>query len=102
MCLVTIYQYRDDNYKGALAEILGCAKNSIKIPVFGDLKLLRHSIIHHRGIALPDIVRCEVFRWFQPGDEIFLDRDKLEEILDAVLDCINQLRDNPWQYVQKT
>lgn len=102
MCLVTIYQYWDDYYRGTLAEALGCSPDSIKVPVFGDLRRLRRSIIHNRGIAIPEVRRCEVFRWFQPGEEIFLDRDRFEEILDAVLECIAQLRDNPWQFVRTT
>jgi len=102
MCLVIIYQYWEDHYRKAIAESLSCSPDSIKVPVFGDLRRLRRSIIHHRGIATSDMERCEVFRWFQPGKEIFLDLDKFEEILDAVLECIGQLKDNPRQYVRTT
>lgn len=55
-----------------------------------------------REVATSEMEHCEVFRWFQPGKEIFLDLEKFEEILDAILECIDQLRDNPQQYVRTT
>lgn len=95
MCVVSIYQYWEDHYRGILAQLLKLEgqklkdgnlnnpKNRIQVPVFGDMTRLRHSIIHNRGIATSDISRCEVFRWFQKGDRISLDRDRIGEIIDS-------------------
>lgn len=81
MCLVTIYQYWEDHFRSAIAESMGIAKNALKVPVMGDLRRLRQSIIHHGGIALPDIGKCEILKWFSPGDEVLVDKPKMEEII---------------------
>jgi len=78
MALVSMYQFWEDHYRSAIAGLLGETKNSVSEPVMGDIRLLRHSIIHHAGIALPEVDRCEVLTWFREGEMIFLDKAKFE------------------------
>ena len=52
MCVVTIYQYWDDNYRVKLAKAMGLEhKNCIYADIFGDIGDLRNSIIHNGGEA---------------------------------------------------
>lgn len=111
MCVVSIYQYWEDHYRGILAQLLKLEgqklkdgkldnpKNRIKAPVFGDIMRLRHSIIHNRGIATSEVSRCEVFRWFQKGDQISLDRDRIGEIIDEIMIFIEEFRVNQNKFI---
>lgn len=89
MSLVSIYSYWEDYYRGAIANTMSCGKNDIKIPVFNDLRHLRRSIIHRRGIAIKDVSKCEVLKWFSEGEDVFIDESKLEEIIIAIEDGIS-------------
>lgn len=52
-CVIALYSYWEDSFRGRIAEALGLKKSELKAPVMGDLRLLRNSIVHHRAIAKP-------------------------------------------------
>jgi hypothetical protein len=82
MCITHIYSYWEDHYRARIAEFLGMTKkDDLKIDVFGDIRYLRNSIVHHAAIALPDVARCKVLKWFKPGDRIALSRDQFRTLI---------------------
>jgi hypothetical protein len=81
MCLVNIYQYWEDYYRYEIAKVIGIEKSNVKIPIMGDINKLRRSIIHHNGIALDDVERTEILKWFKVGDEIYIDEKKMDELI---------------------
>lgn len=81
MCFITIYQYWEDYYRVKLAKSYGLKKNDIQSDLFGDIGIIRHSIIHHNSIAKKEIVKCKYLKWYKPGDKIFIDKEKLFELL---------------------
>ncbi|MCX6120975.1 MAG: hypothetical protein NTX44_05105 [Ignavibacteriales bacterium] len=81
MCIVSIYQYWEDYYRSEIANSLGLKKEALLVTVMGDLRILRRSIVHHNGIALQDIDKCEVLKWFKYNNNIFIDELKMEEIV---------------------
>ena len=81
MCVVNIYQYWEAFFREEIAREFKIKRGDFKDPVMGDLRIIRNSIIHHAGIALPEIKDCQVFKWFSKGDEIIIDDDKMEEIV---------------------
>lgn len=91
MCLVAIYQYWEDVYRKEIAAFLGQEKEDLKMPIMGDLRLLRRSIIHHHGVALPDIQKCEVLKWFKPEEMIVLDYPKMEFIVFSLRNALDAL-----------
>jgi hypothetical protein len=99
MCLVSIYQYWEDHYRSAIAESLQLEKEEILISVMGDLRFFRRSIIHHKGIALAEVEKCELLKWFKTNDEVFIDESKMEDIIfhiqKGVVDFIKQLDSSP-------
>lgn len=92
MALVSLYQYWEDYHRGQIAIELGISKNQLQAPIFGDLRLLRHSIPHHEGTALKKVERCQLVRWYEEDDEIFIDQAKFKELLVHVRDMLNLLR----------
>ena len=93
MSLISIYQYWEDYYRSKIATFLSLKKkNDLKSPVMSDVRRLRVSIIHHKGIALRDVGKCKILKWYKEGDEIFIDRDKLEEIISKIYLYLNELK----------
>jgi len=84
MALITIYEYWESSCRNKLATFYKVKPKRIKSDIFGDLRLIRHSIIHHAGIALPSIEKCKRFNWYKRGDTIFIDGDQLEDIVSAI------------------
>jgi hypothetical protein len=101
VCLVTLYQYWEDNYRGLLADVLGARKNQIQVPIFGEIAKYRHAILHNRGVATSDVEECAIFKWYKKGDQVLLDREKFEEIIDAVFQFLANVEKEPEQFVKR-
>jgi len=84
LCIIMIYDYWEDYYRGKIAEENEVNKDDIKWDIMGDLKHFRHSIIHHQGIAISEIKNCKILRWFEGGDEININKDKMENIIKII------------------
>jgi hypothetical protein len=91
VCLVSIYQYWEDRYRKEIAAALKKQKDDLRVPIMGDLRRYRRSIIHHAGIALPEMERCEALHWFGPGDRINLTEDQMREIVFGIYSAIVEL-----------
>jgi hypothetical protein len=89
--LVTIYQFWEDHYRSAFGEAVGKIKNEILSDFFGDIRFVRNDIIHHRNIATSDIKRCKILKFFEPGHEICLDEDQVQEVVKALRISLDQL-----------
>ena len=81
MCVITIYQYWEDYFRPEIAKQLGVEKDDIVSDIMGDLRLIRHSIIHRGGVALKEVENCKVLQWFREGDEISIDENKFKKII---------------------
>ncbi len=92
MCVIAVYQYWDDYYRQEIASLLNKAKNELTSDIMGDLKILRRSIIHHRGIALKEVENCKLLHWFKKDDEIFIDRNMMQYIVSQVKVYLQTLR----------
>jgi hypothetical protein len=88
LAICQLYSYWEDYYRGRIAEDLGVLKNDFKREIFGDIRLLRNSIVHHRSIALKEISKCHYTKWFIEGDEIAIDCEKFEFIMLHVKESI--------------
>ena len=84
VCLVQIYGYWDDCYRAKLATSCGKETNDLKLDIMGDIRFLRNSIVHHRGVAVKDVERCVILKWFKEGDSILLTPVNFEDIISRV------------------
>jgi hypothetical protein len=60
--IVDLYSFWEDGYRSKIAEALNQERGSIRSDVFGDIRHLRNSVVHHFGIALPDITKCKILK----------------------------------------
>jgi hypothetical protein len=79
-CVVSAYTYWDEYLRIEIGKAIGVlpdnAKNDdetkeiLRLHVtedfWGDMRLLRRSILHNKGIAIPEIIQCKIFKWFKP------------------------------------
>jgi len=93
MCVIAIYQYWEDYFRQKIANLLNKTnKNELASDIMGDLKILRHSIIHHRSIALKEVENCKLLRWFKKDDDIFIDKNMMEHIVFQVKSYLQAIR----------
>lgn len=90
MALVALYQYWEDHYRDEIARLFDV--ENLKEPIMGDIRLLRLSIIHNGGIAIEDVEKCEILKWFKRGDLIFMDRERFREVVFHVKELIKQYK----------
>ncbi len=83
--VIAVYAEWDEHYRQRISEAMTLSE-PLKLPPFGDLRLFRHDIVHHRGVATAENSgRCEVFTdWFQPGETMYFDTYKVAEFMRAV------------------
>ena len=91
LCLTQIYQYWEDHYRSLIAESAGIKKEELKSDIFGDLRIYRNSIIHHRAIALSEIKKCKILKWHNEGDEIVFNEKQIDEVILNVKIDINSI-----------
>lgn len=91
MCVVWIYQSWEDHYREKIATALGCKKNDILCPVFGDLRKLRNAIIHNSGVSTSDLEKTEVLGPFKRGVPLYLNEKHLRNIVENIHDYLNTL-----------
>ncbi|MFR2840745.1 MAG: hypothetical protein ACLTBU_16895 [Zhenhengia sp.] len=91
MSLISIYQYWEDYYRGKIAQQKGIEKNKLLSDIMGDIRYIRRSIIHHQGIALSDVEKCKLLKWYSVNDEIYISQDQLEEIISHIFDMLDKL-----------
>lgn len=92
LCIVQLYQYWEDHYREEIAKLISIPKNQIVSDLFGDLRLFRLSIIHHRGIAKTNIRTLKILIWFNPGDLISFSADQMDNIFLRVKDEVVALQ----------
>ena len=91
--LVLIYAFWDTGHRAQVAQALGLDdRYSLKVPLMGDLRLVRDDIIHHRGFVTKKTdTKLELLKQFKEGDEIVLDDPAVEALVrqvKAVLDSL--------------
>jgi hypothetical protein len=105
LCLVSFYDFWNEYLrreyvvaKGKLdpkesdKDVVKCAvREHASHDLWGDIRRLRESIVHHRGIAVPEVAQCRLIKWFQPGDSIALNPDRMRTLFLALLKFRNEL-----------
>jgi len=83
--LVYFYSGWEHEFRPRLADAHDCTTGKLQYPLFGDIRMLRDDIVHHRGIASEGKTgRCAVLRWFKVGDAILLNGEHQIEISNLI------------------
>lgn len=93
-CLIMIYEYWEGFIRQKLEKTLK-VKDAIKADIFGDIRHIRHDIIHNRGYATKE--HCEktkILTWFKEGDLIDINKDKFCIMIEKILEFRNEFMKN--------
>lgn len=84
MCVVGVYQVWDEYYRVAIAKARGVPADDLRSDIFGELRHLRHAIIHRQGYASDKVALAKLTRAFAEGDPIKLEPEDLHDIVHLV------------------
>ena len=88
MCVVSLYQYWEDDFRPRLSKVLG---HNPTHDVFGELRHLRRSIIHRGARALPELATFKILPRYDPHSEVLLDQAAMDLIFTAVKNAASEL-----------
>ena len=91
--VVLVYHLWENEYRLRIAKTLGCTDvNELKLPICGDLRLLRHEILKHRGIVKKEtMAKLEVLKQIPAEQPLNLSADDVEQVTSAVKKAIDDL-----------
>ena len=101
-CIITAYTYWEEYLRLEIGKALGklsldatltednkkILNKYVKSDFWGDLRYLRHSIVHGNGIATSDMAHCKLIKWFKPGEPIVLTHERMQ----AIFMCMGEYR----------
>jgi hypothetical protein len=93
--VVMLYQYWESKYRAAIANARGIDPDDVKVPVIGDLRVLRIDILHHRAIVRQETAqKLQIFKRVIAGQRLTLTHNDVEILVDTVKASLNDLLDN--------
>jgi hypothetical protein len=82
--LVFTFHIWEEKFRTSLTTNAGTPISDTGSDVMGDIRLLRNSIIHNKGIAKADVARCKVLKHFTPGQPIHFTDAIIYDIIKAI------------------
>lgn len=104
-CLVTLYSYWEEYLRIEVGIAMGVLEKGatnteatrailnqhVVNDLWGDIRLLRNSIVHKDGVASSDIAKCKIIKCFSPGEPIQLDFNRMRAIFLLLAEYRNEL-----------
>jgi hypothetical protein len=93
MVLVVLYEHWESHHREQIARAMGLeSKKQLVSPLFGDLRLLRHVVIHRRGIMDDDTAgRLCVIGRLHGGDPVFFTDENFETLFAKLYETLDLL-----------
>jgi hypothetical protein len=82
--LCTMYSLWDEDYRHRIADAVGSEAKYIECQLMGDLRKIRHCIIHQKSIVPAEGLRFEVLDWRLSAGSIKITHEMFLEFNDAV------------------
>lgn len=79
--IITLCSYWEKLYRPKLIEYTG---STVEADIWGDLRLVRNSILHDKSIGNSNLVNLKILTMFLPGKEIIFDENIMEFIRDEI------------------
>ena len=93
--LVLVFQVWEAEYRPRIASAVGVETNDVRVPILGDLRLLRNDTLHHRGVLRAESARKleELASVVKAGQEIRLDRLQVNDIVRRIYESMDSLEE---------
>ena len=95
--IVLVFSLWETEYRTRLASAHHCDRNLLQYSILGDLRQLRHDILHNRGLASKEHTgKCEIMSdWFELGQTISLTSDQIATIINEIPFTLMQTHPTP-------
>ena len=87
VCIIAFYGFWNDYLRREYCKAKGYhdgtheeLRKHASFDLWGDIRHLRNSIVHNRGIASDEIRNCKLIKCFQPGDPIEISPEQMRAI----------------------
>jgi hypothetical protein len=94
MLVVLLYELWETGYRTPLATAGDVPRNDVLIPIFGDLRLLRHDILHNKGRLKPETVQKLAILAPPASGCVDLGKREVQEIVTHVKTAIDEIVTN--------
>lgn len=94
LCLVALYQLWEDEYRDKIAKEVGLIKNSLTLDIFGDIRIIRRSIIHNGSKRFGDFEKIKILNFIKDRETIFMSSFEFGCIIEKIkegLMAINEI-----------
>ena len=98
MCVASLYAFWETQARAQLADAYFGKYDIVTSDLFGDLRLIRHCILHCRGIADVTMEKCKMIRWFKEGERIEFNAARLHAIVTSIrklTHALEEVADDP-------
>ena len=82
--LTAIYAQWDENCRPAIAAELGVEAKSVKCDLMGDLRIVRHCIVHGKSILTNEAIRIKELTWQLSPGELRVTRRMFADLIDQI------------------
>ena len=90
--IVNLYEIWENTARNKISEEFNIAREEIKSNVFGDLRLLRNSIVHNKSVALDETKKLKIFTQFKPGDDIAFGEWPFFQVIESIRQECEELK----------
>lgn len=91
MAVTTVFTLWDTSHRRNIAAELGLGtSNDLEVPVMGDLRLIRNTLLHRDGIAGVQCANLEMLRWCIPGEPVIITEARIIEMSEAVRSFVHR------------
>jgi len=81
MFIVTIYELWDGEYRDKIGSQKGLSKGQLILPIMGDIRLLRHWIIHSKSVPNEIVEKMTEIDWCVNGEQLIFNLKNLNDIV---------------------
>ena len=82
--LCTIYSLWDETYRHKIAKAAGVEASTLTVPLMGDLRKIRHCILHNKSTIPETGYQFEVLAWKLAPGALTITAEMFREFIDAV------------------
>lgn len=104
LCIVAFYDFWNDYLRRKYCQAKGYddateeeLRKHASFDLWGDIRHLRHSIVHNRGIAIDEVRGCKLIKWFQPGDQISVSPERMRAVFHELYLFRNKLHSESFE-----
>lgn len=95
MSIITVCTAWETRFRSDLARTADLKSHDLPWPVIGDLRRMRHDIVHHRGIGTKgESGKCEVLGWATSGEMISIGPPHVEQFMVMTAERVRRWQNN--------